>query len=288
MDRNGATSHTVPLPLLTVVFPKFKQFIPSFAQYSILNHVITFADVDDSLLLKLIQFVKQGFVNVNAYEGIQLKELLYYWGLSPDVSLDDYVEKFTPDDVVEVQFDDDAGRSIQEEASRTPSPSPEPSPDFSPERALIRYDPSALPIDSSSKVEFAEFELPSSKWDSPRAKDRIQNPYFGLVDYGSSSSDNESELDVHSKRVGVKDESTVSKSKKSSVHRVLRDHDIVVCMDENCPLSFPSKPKMLAHMCLSHGYRAKLTEMLPEYFTLENKLINKKMEDGKTYQTVTI
>ena len=90
--------------------------------------------------------------------------------------------------------------------------------------------------------------------------------------------DNESELDVHSKRVGVKDESTVSKSKKSSVHRVLRDHDIVVCMDENCPLSFPSKPKMLAHMCLSHGYRAKLTEMLPEYFTLENKLINKKMK----------
>ena len=88
MDCDSTLSITVPLPLLVAVLPGVKKFVPAISKYSLGNNILSFAELDDNLLLKLVQFMKNGAVNVSLEEGTQLRCFLQEWGFKFSLTMD--------------------------------------------------------------------------------------------------------------------------------------------------------------------------------------------------------
>ena len=73
----------------------------------------------------------------------------------------------------------------------------------------------------------------------------------------------------------VKEEVVLTTSNFPRKKVVAEAADVIVCLENGCCLTFPTEAKMLAHLCISHSYRQKLTKMLPDQFEFQNGVVSK-------------
>ena len=328
MDRDSTLSITVPLPLLVAVLPGVKKFVPAISKYSLGNNILSFAELDDNLLLKLVQFMKNGAVNVSLEEGTQLRCFLQEWGFKFSLTMDrleslssqNSLKRKSSPQVLELESAPEScgslpavkSSSIELSSSKQgsivsmspnrqsanvnrPSVIKNTTPVVSSDGGLISQGRESINVanglveyDDSDEDLVIDYGLKFSDEETREDDDKIEEVnLFEVEDVKQSNVNVISKSLFGRKKSSVRSRTVESSNKLKNGRKKSREDKNIFCHEESCYLVFATKAKMLAHMCLSHGYRSQLVNLLPEHFSRDGKLrVCKRIQCGKVLRSI--